>query len=69
MDHPLEPFPHLVRGLVRKSDRENIDGRHGAFPDKVRNPAGDHAGLAASGAGQDQKRAVAVENCFTLRRI
>ena len=49
---------HLARGLVGERDREDLERRHVAFGDEVRDAVREHAGLARPGAGDDEQRAV-----------
>jgi hypothetical protein len=67
--HPLEPLLHLRRGLVRKGDREDAAGVDAALANEVRDPARDHAGLAAPCAREDQKRPIAVQHRLALGGI
>ena len=69
IDQPLDPFPHLACCLVRKGHRKNVARVHVSLADQVRDPAGDHPRFPAARSGQDQKRPVAVQDGFALRRI
>ena len=60
--------PHLLRGLVRKCDREDAVGLCDAFADQVRDAMRDDAGLAGARAGKNQQRAIGVKNSFLLFR-
>ena len=57
-DQVINSLAHLSRGLVGKSDRKNIPGVHAALIHKISDPVGDHPGLSAAGAGQDQDRSL-----------
>ena len=49
---------HLAGGLVGKRDGQNRVRRDALFLDEPRDAAGDDAGLARAGAGQDEQRAL-----------
>ena len=57
----VHAVPHLAGGLVGEGDRQDIPGIDLAFVDQVCDPVGDHPGLAAAGAGQDQDRTFCLE--------
>lgn len=61
-----EPLAHLAGRLVGEGDGEDAPGRHVSLPDEVRDPVGDHAGLATPGSGEDHERAIAIEHCLLL---
>ena len=60
---------HLLRGLVRERDRQQPIGLAEPFADEMRDPMRDDARLARTGAGQNQQRAVGMENGFLLFRV
>jgi hypothetical protein len=61
-DEAADPLLHLLRGLVREGDREDLVGVDAALLDEVGDPVGEHAGLARSGAGHDEERPSVVED-------
>ena len=61
-----DAVPHLLRGLVRKRDRENRLRRYPVRSHKMGNAMRDHARLAAARAGKDQQRAIDVRCRFVL---
>ncbi len=62
-------FAHLLRRLVGEGDRGDLRGCQSAALDQVRDLLRDHAGLAGTGAGEYQQRAVAVFDGGQLLRI
>ena len=62
----LDARAHLFRGLVREGDGENFVRLGVAVADEVGDAAGDDAGLAGAGAGEDQQRPFDVQNRFAL---
>ena len=68
-EHPLEALAHLARGLVGERDREDLVGLRAVRADEMGHPMGEHAGLARAGAGDDEQRAVDVQDGFALGRI
>ncbi|MNQ38732.1 hypothetical protein D3C85_523250 [compost metagenome] len=60
---------HLARGLVGEGHRDDVLRADAALLDQVGDLAGDHAGLAGSGAGQHQQRAADVVDGFLLAGI
>ena len=58
----LDALAHFLRGLVREGHRENLVGLRVAVADEVRDSAGDDAGLAGPGAGEDQQRPLDVKD-------
>ncbi len=50
-----DPLLHFGGGFVRKGDRENAAGDNAMF-DEIRDAKGDDAGLAATGASEDEER-------------
>ena len=61
-----DPFRHLAGRLVRERDRQDLPGGHAAFPDQVRDPMREGAGLARTGAGDDQDGALRLEDGLPL---
>ena len=57
-DHRLEPLAHLARRLVGEGDGEQLAGIGAAGRQDMREPGGQHPGLAGAGAGQHQHRPV-----------
>ena len=68
-DEADDPLAQLGRGLVRERHREDPPRRHALDADQVRDPVGQHAGLARAGAGQDQQRAVGRGDRARLLRV
>ena len=74
--HPHRPDPaadqqacaltHLPRRLVRERDREDLVGLGGAGRGQVRDPVGQHPGLARARAGENQQRSLAVRDGLSL---
>ena len=62
----LDAVAHLGGGLVGEGDGEDLAGLCGARAHQVGDPAGERAGLAGSGAGQDQQRSLPVRHGFAL---
>ena len=57
-DEADDPLAQLGRGLVRERDGEDPPRRDALDPDEVGDAVGQHAGLARSGAGEDEQRAL-----------
>ena len=55
-DEADDPVAELGRGLVREGDRQDPPRRHVLDADQVRDPVGEHTGLAGAGAREDEKR-------------
>ena len=55
---PVDALGHLAGGLVGEGDGQNRVGRDAFFLDQPGDAAGDDAGLARAGAGQDEQRAL-----------
>ena len=51
---PVDTHPHLVGGFVGERDGQHAGRRDAAGAQQVCDPIGEHAGLSAAGAGQDQ---------------
>ena len=62
----LDARAHLLGRLVGERDGEHFVGLRVAVADEVRDAAGDDAGLARPGAGEDQQRPVDVEDRVAL---
>jgi hypothetical protein len=60
---------HLFGGLVRKRDREDLVVLGVAFREQVRNALGDDACFARPRAGENQQRALDVQDGVALFRI
>ncbi len=67
LGEPLDPLPHLVRGLVGERQRQDLAGRD-AVQQQVRDAVRDDPRLAAAGPGQNQQRPIDMRGRFTLRR-
>ena len=68
-EHPLEALAHLAGRLVRERDREDLVRPDAVGPDQVRHPVGEHPGLPRARAGDDEQRAVDVEDGLALGRV
>ena len=68
-DERGDPLLHLARGLVGEGDREEPERRDAALGDEVRDPVGEHPGLARPGAGDDEQRAVGRGDRLALDRV
>ncbi len=55
-DERDDPLAELDRGPVREGHREDLPGPDALHADEVGDPVGEHPGLAAPGAGQDEQR-------------
>jgi hypothetical protein len=62
----FDPRAHLLGGLVGEGDGEDLAGLRLVGVDQERQPVGQHARLAAAGAGEDQQRALAVRDRLAL---
>ena len=60
---------HLARGLVRERDREDLEWRHAAFRDQVRDPVGEEAGLARPCARDHEHRTVGRDHRLALHGV
>ena len=65
-EEPAEALLHLVGRLIGEGDGEDVEGREAALLDQVSGAVGEDAGLAAAGAGEYEKGAVAVEDGLLL---
>src|SRR3989454_2358032 len=65
----VEPLPHFPSRLVGESDGQDRTRGHPEISDQVRDPVRQDPGLAGSGAGEDQQRAIAVGHGGALLRI
>jgi hypothetical protein len=65
----LDALAHLLRGLVRERDREDLVGACHARAFEVGDPVREHARLAGSGAGEDQQRPLTMRHGVALGRI
>ena len=68
-EHPLEPLAHLSRGLVGERDREDLVRPHAVRADQVSDAMREHAGLPGARTGDDEQRAVDVQDGLALGRI
>ena len=68
-DHGADPLLHLAGGLVGERHREDLARPRAAGGENVRDPRGQHAGLAGSGAGQHQQRPVQRLDRLPLLRV
>ena len=68
-DQQLDAVAHLLRGLVRERDGEDLVRTRLTRAQQVRDPVGEHAGLAGARSGQDQQRPGARRDGVALRRI
>ena len=55
-DQQVHPGLHLLGGLVRECEREDLGGAGVLGGDEVGDPPGDDRGLAGAGAGHDEER-------------
>jgi hypothetical protein len=65
-DERADPVLHLVGGLVRERDGEDLERADAPVLDQVGDPGREDLGLAAAGAGDDQQRAVGVGGGLAL---
>ena len=68
-DEQLHALAHLLRGLVGERDREDLPRAGLAGADQVSDPVGEHARLPRARAGEDQQRALAVQDGLALRLV
>jgi hypothetical protein len=68
-EEQLDALAHLLRGLVREGDREDLAGARAPGVDEVGDAVGEHPRLPGAGAREDQQRAVAVGDRLALRRV
>ena len=59
-DETVEPLPHFPSRLVGEGDGQDRARRHREISDQIRDPVRQDPGLAGSGAGEDQQRAITV---------
>ena len=62
----LDARAHLRSRLIGEGDGENAVGLREPLADEVRNAVSDDACLTRSGASQDEKRTVGIENSVPL---
>ena len=60
-DHLCDALAHLLGGLVGEGERQDVEGRH-ALLDHIGDARGQHARLARTGAGNNERRAVVVDH-------
>ena len=65
----VDPSRHLAGGLVGERHGEQVARREIAATEQPGDPVGDHARLAAAGAGQHEQRTVAGRHGFALGGI
>ena len=68
-DQARDPLAHLVRGLVRERDREDLHRPRPVGRQQPGDPVGEHPGLARARAGEHQQRPLAVGDRLALRRV
>ena len=68
-EQQLDALAHLLCGLVRERDREDLAGSRLAGVDEVGDPVREHPRLARSGAGEHEQRTFAVRDGLPLRRV
>jgi hypothetical protein len=62
----LDPLAHLVGGLVGERDGQDPERVDASFVDQVGDAVGEYPGLAGSGPGHDEERAVAMDDGIEL---
>ena len=65
-EQPPHAAAHLLCGLVREGDRQDLVRLRLIGVDQERDPVREHPRLAAAGTGQDQQRALAVRDRLAL---
>ena len=68
-DQADDPLAELGRGAVGERDREDPPRGDPVHADEVRDPVGQHAGLARAGAGEDQQRSLGRRDRARLLRV
>ncbi len=63
---PFDPAAHLLSGLVRERDREDLLGARLLGVDQEGDPVREHARLAAARAREDQQRTLAMRDGLAL---
>ena len=66
---PVQPFPHLLGGLVGESHGKDIERADLVLADQVSDTVGDDPGFAAAGPGNNQQRAVDSLDSVLLRGV
>jgi hypothetical protein len=72
MDAPeqqLDALAHLLRGLVRERDGQDLAGPRDVRLHEPGDSVGEHAGLAGAGAGEHQQRPVTVHDGLALGSV
>ena len=64
-DHLCDALAHLLGGLVGEGERQDVEGRH-ALLDHIGDARGQHARLARTGAGDDERRGVVIDHGIAL---
>ena len=65
-DQGIDTFPHLICGLVGERDGKDIRRPDPPHTDQIRDTVCDHARFSRAGAGQDQKRALVMQDRLPL---
>ena len=65
-DKLLDPLAHLLRGLVREGDGQDLARPRLPRAHEMGDPVGEHAGLARPRSGQDQQGAISVQDGVAL---
>ena len=68
-DERDDPLAQLPGGAVRERDRQDRPWPDALDADQVRDTVGQHAGLAAAGAGEDEERPVGGRDGSSLLRV
>ncbi len=69
LEQGRDALPHLLGGLVREGDREDLVEVGEPTTNQVGDPVGGHAGFPRSGSRQDQQRALGLEHGVLLLRV
>ena len=65
----LQAPAHLLRRLVGEGDGQQVGGGHPHFPHEIGQAVGEHPGLTAAGAGQDEERPFGMKDRLPLLRV
>ena len=68
-DQLRQSLAHLVRGLVRERDRQNVARPHAPPPGQERDTVRQDARLAGTRPGEDQQRSVGMHDGLALRFV
>jgi len=66
---PVQPFAHLLGGLVGEGHGQDVVGADAIFANQVGDTVGDNPGFAAAGPGHNQQGTVDSLDCLLLRRV